>query len=248
MFGWLKRKGLIILLSFVTGILAASAYVYASENIRIVVNGVEIESDVSPEIINGRVMVPIRWVSEALNANVHWDKNSRQVNVSTSSTQRDTSQLTFEEQLNQIKVPDAGLQLDTASEDEIVAFIQQVESWRSDVFSIPIIQNKWTITEQQKELMYSHLGQMLSENIIDDYFNRHYAKDGNDYRALEIDVAIIPSDWDEYIVEIVPLEDSQFNMDIKAILQQYGMINTHESLIHSIDGKLFFKSFSTTPN
>jgi len=37
--------------------------------------------DVAPRLIDGRVMVPVRWVAEALGADVQWDAESRQVTV-----------------------------------------------------------------------------------------------------------------------------------------------------------------------
>lgn len=44
-------------------------------NIKIKVDGVAIPSDVSPEIRNNRVMVPLRVISENLGAKVHWSNS-----------------------------------------------------------------------------------------------------------------------------------------------------------------------------
>ena len=54
---------------------------YAEQPIRLLVNGNEIFSDPQPTIINDRVMVPLRWISEALDAEVIWDETSRTVAV-----------------------------------------------------------------------------------------------------------------------------------------------------------------------
>lgn len=49
--------------------------------IKLVVNGLVIKPDVAPVLLNGRTMVPVRWVSEALGLNVQWDQNSYTVIV-----------------------------------------------------------------------------------------------------------------------------------------------------------------------
>ncbi len=41
------------------------------------VNGIAITLDVAPQIKNGRTLVPLRFVSESLGADVGWDKNTR---------------------------------------------------------------------------------------------------------------------------------------------------------------------------
>ncbi|MEW6183823.1 MAG: stalk domain-containing protein [Bacillota bacterium] len=44
-------------------------------------NGTEVRLDASPQIISGRTLVPLRFVSEALGAEVTWDGGSRKVNI-----------------------------------------------------------------------------------------------------------------------------------------------------------------------
>ncbi|MDD2421033.1 MAG: copper amine oxidase N-terminal domain-containing protein [Heliobacteriaceae bacterium] len=78
---WLFVIGVVVL----TGLFAATAF--AGNPIKLMINGQEIKPDVPPQIINGRTMVPIRWVTEALGANVEWDNSSNAVliNQKTSS-------------------------------------------------------------------------------------------------------------------------------------------------------------------
>ena len=41
-----------------------------------------VQMDVAPEIIApGRTMLPLRWIAEALDCNVYWDQDTRQVKV-----------------------------------------------------------------------------------------------------------------------------------------------------------------------
>ena len=53
------------------------------QEISIFVNGNKIETDVPPQIIEGRTMVPIRFVAEAFGAEVKWDEDNRDVIIQT---------------------------------------------------------------------------------------------------------------------------------------------------------------------
>ncbi|HAG10377.1 MAG TPA: hypothetical protein DCK76_03100 [Desulfotomaculum sp.] len=52
---------------------------FAASTIKIFINDKEITTDVQPQIIQGRVMVPLKWVVQALGANVKWDNETRTV-------------------------------------------------------------------------------------------------------------------------------------------------------------------------
>ena len=54
--------------------------------IKIVVNGERVNSDVQPFILDGRVMVPIRFVGEALGAEVSWDNERGEAAVALGNT------------------------------------------------------------------------------------------------------------------------------------------------------------------
>ncbi|RPF47105.1 copper amine oxidase-like protein [Thermodesulfitimonas autotrophica] len=80
----MKRAALVaILVGFLLffGFAAAGAW----QNVRLFVNGREIYPDVPPQIINGRTLVPLRAVAEALGADVRWDGNNKTVYVYRSS-------------------------------------------------------------------------------------------------------------------------------------------------------------------
>lgn len=47
--------------------------------IKLIIDGKEIETDVPPQIINGRTMVPVRVVAENLGCAVKWDKQNNTV-------------------------------------------------------------------------------------------------------------------------------------------------------------------------
>jgi len=74
------RKLNIFLLTaiFVFGLSCVSL---AANQIKIFVNDKEVNSDVPPQMINGRIMVPIRVVSESLGAEVKWDETTQSVHI-----------------------------------------------------------------------------------------------------------------------------------------------------------------------
>ena len=53
---------------------------------KIVINGNPIASDVPPQVIKGRTMVPVRIISEASGARVNWNQQSRRVTVSSENS------------------------------------------------------------------------------------------------------------------------------------------------------------------
>lgn len=75
---WLILTGVVILA------VALTTVAFAANPIKLIVNGQEIKPDVSPQIINGRTMVPVRWVAEALGADVQWDEHANAVRINSS--------------------------------------------------------------------------------------------------------------------------------------------------------------------
>lgn len=78
----MKKKLLVVFGIFVLLIALATA-AFADKPIKLIVNGSIIETDVAPQLIDGRTMVPIRWVAEAIGAEVHWEEENRNVQIKT---------------------------------------------------------------------------------------------------------------------------------------------------------------------
>lgn len=80
-----------------------------SDEIKILVNGEKVESDVSPIIVDDRTLVPVRAIFEALGAEVDWDKNTRTViskmGESTVSMQIGNKTITVNGEVKEIDVP-----------------------------------------------------------------------------------------------------------------------------------------------
>lgn len=62
-------------------VLALGVSAVALDQVRLLVNGKEVVSDVPPQIIDGRTLVPARALAEALGATVTWDAEKRAVVV-----------------------------------------------------------------------------------------------------------------------------------------------------------------------
>lgn len=90
-----------IILGLAALLTTSTAVVQAADSIKLLVNGKEIKADVAPRIVEGRVMVPLRWVSEALGArDVHWDASKRQVSLSSKSGGGQIWEGEFEQELD----------------------------------------------------------------------------------------------------------------------------------------------------
>lgn len=76
-----KKYIAIISLTAIITLLAGLSY--ANESISVQVNGKSISMDTPAQIINGRTMVPVRFVSEALGAKVSWDEKTSTVIIAT---------------------------------------------------------------------------------------------------------------------------------------------------------------------
>jgi hypothetical protein len=71
-------------------LLATTTFAVATPQvIKLVINGKEIHPDVAPQIINGRVMVPARFVAEPLGATVEWDDANKTVLIFSKSVYAD---------------------------------------------------------------------------------------------------------------------------------------------------------------
>jgi hypothetical protein len=55
-------------------------------NISIYVNGKKVTPEIEPFIYNGRTLVPLRFVSEALNKEVTWDDKTSRININDKGT------------------------------------------------------------------------------------------------------------------------------------------------------------------
>ncbi len=93
----MRRKCAFLVVMSLVVVMFCSVWAFANNPIRVFVNGNEIKSDVPAQSIQGRTMVPLRAIGEALGADVKWDAGSNSV-IITSANQPATSQQTTSQQ------------------------------------------------------------------------------------------------------------------------------------------------------
>jgi FKBP-type peptidyl-prolyl cis-trans isomerase len=84
-FAVVKTRFIYVLISILVGILfslSSSSLAFADNRISLAVNGQTIQCSQPPQIINGRTLVPLRDLDDALGAQTAWDANTQQVTVS----------------------------------------------------------------------------------------------------------------------------------------------------------------------
>ncbi|TJY41308.1 copper amine oxidase N-terminal domain-containing protein [Cohnella pontilimi] len=99
----------------IVSVVAASAIViastsFASSPIKLVVNGKTIATDVPPQIIKNRTMVPIRSAGEALGAKVGWNQETRTVTIDRPNSGSDQRQIELLNQWVAAKSPEGAVQ------------------------------------------------------------------------------------------------------------------------------------------
>lgn len=74
----------LIIFIIIIGVIPSKAF--ASDDIKVFVDGKYIEFDVAPQVINGRTMVPVRAIFEAVGAKVDWNQITSTVSALKGST------------------------------------------------------------------------------------------------------------------------------------------------------------------
>lgn len=81
------KKKLLLVLVLVTLLVGSVSAVSASSPAQLFFNGKELKTDVPPQIVDGRLLVPVRVVSEALGAIVTWDAENNSVAIESKENQ-----------------------------------------------------------------------------------------------------------------------------------------------------------------
>lgn len=128
----MKRNKIIFACSLILLFFTLTAFTTIKPPIQLIINGKEIKTDVPAQLISDRVMVPVRWVAEALGADVRWNQRVVYVNSKflPSITKETVIDLLKSQGKNKNKYFFAGLQyelvdLDGDNELEIVVKIDE---------------------------------------------------------------------------------------------------------------------------
>lgn len=75
----MKRKSILTMIIAFVMLLSSVTPVFAERPIKVMVGGEILETDVAPEIVEGRILLPLRAVFEAIGAEVLWDGETKTV-------------------------------------------------------------------------------------------------------------------------------------------------------------------------
>ncbi|MBO8159553.1 stalk domain-containing protein [Thermosyntropha sp.] len=115
----------------------------------------QVVMDVAPEIYKNRLMLPVRWIAEALDAQVEWNQLEKKITVMVKDNDPKNSELYFVEEDT----------LETAVYNNYDAFITKEYTWH-DRYG-----NKWTWKVDIPEAIYSYSYDKLRlhEQLVKDY-------------------------------------------------------------------------------
>lgn len=224
---WVTRKEIWITAMITFVLTMAAVTVYAANPINIFVDGEEVSSDVPPQIIDDRVMVPVRWVSEALGADVHWDQENDQVII---HTVIDDDQI-VQDKVSNLQAPELDFQLETATEQQLLGYLKEADEWIHDVLMIPEAELQ-AITQADKDFMQAHLNKGFSQEVIAQYFDRLYDQWENGLYTLKATGLTQFSWWfDTFDVEVSEGSTGKYDVMITAVSISEGMTSTLDATI-----------------
>lgn len=140
----------------------------APANISILIDDLEVEMDVPPDVRDGRTMVPIRAVAEALGADVSWDQATQQVNMTragvTVTMTLDSTTATIDDQTVEMDVAPYATEGRTLIPARYVAeFFGQKVDWDGNRRQVLITEDKSVAGDSNLEAWALPMGAMLSK-------------------------------------------------------------------------------------
>lgn len=155
-----------------------SSVALADANITVLINSLKLKTDVAPQIVNDRTMVPLRAIAENMGAEVIWNNNSRIVTI---NSKQSTIILTFNS--NTALVNDREVKLDqpvTIMKDRTMVPLRFISEnlganvkWNNNTRTVVIEKNNSTEAVKKSPYTYSD-----SEHVITDMdeFIKHYGE------------------------------------------------------------------------
>lgn len=87
------NKRIVKILAGVVLLLCLGAFVLADSPIKLFLNGQEIITEVSPKIVDGKVLAPLGVIAEAFDATVKWDEKTKSVSIEAKQTETQQAQV-----------------------------------------------------------------------------------------------------------------------------------------------------------
>ncbi|MGI6317606.1 MAG: stalk domain-containing protein [Dethiobacteria bacterium] len=103
------KKKIFIFVMVALLLLCSVSSVFAHSSIKMYFNGKEVFSDVSPKVVNGRLLVPIRIITERLGALIKWNEKHNSVEINFEELQAQKTRISLLESALAPKDPDAAV-------------------------------------------------------------------------------------------------------------------------------------------
>ena len=163
---------------------------FANNPIKLLINGKYIQCDVQPQIINGRVMIPARYVAEELGATVSWDQINQTVIINRKKNTPSTSTNTNKIDIN-------------ADKQEFLALKTKADAIIADSYNM-VMNNEYNKSAYNR-CLEAKSDFMKWGNITPDYSTAksYYEKVLSDIGILNVDNEFLSQypGHDEYISE-----------------------------------------------
>lgn len=135
----------------------------ANSPIKLVVNGNTINCDVPPQIINGRVMVPARYVAENLGASVVWHSDYNTVVVTSNNNaalndlpkNTNNAQAAQQQQIKKVKIYYEKVKSATNSVANLLENNPNIEELNAQIKALTVLENEltsWGTLDEYKEI------------------------------------------------------------------------------------------------
>lgn len=194
------------------------------------VNGKPIELDVAPQIVNGRTLVPVRFVAESFGADVKWDAETRTASI-TKMPDKQFSEFPTHRTYTLYSVDGRKVEVE---QDELAAYKKVY--WYDE----PVI-FMYSLDGEKSIVMYSNIEKQKSVGWYEEPVTKMYAADGrsNVFPTANVD-AQKKVGWYTYPVTTVYKQDGTSKIIPTSDLSSYtssGWASEPYVTLYTLDGK-----------
>ena len=232
-----KILALFLVLSVVLG-MATTFNVYAAEEIKVIVKDEEKVFDQMPVIVDGRTLVPMRGIFEALGAPVYWDDTTKTVTAKKSGK---TISLVIGEKTavvdGEIKTMDVAPEIINGRTMVPVRFISEAlgeeVGWDADTRTVIVGKGKLHMAEIKNPIKRPVPTEFTKSNNLDDLIF-YEVPDEDEFKAS------IPDKFDELISPEDLLDPSQMDIQVEGLDVKTSIVG--------VDGADFIKALRVEVN
>jgi len=151
--------------ALICSLLFVGSSAIANSPISLIIDGQNIQCDVPPQIINGRVMVPARFVAEPLGARVEWSERSQAVMIMSPEYERtmsapDTSATTIDQEKYEVQTK---ISHTNAVMDKAIGEFYDEKNYQAAIDELIALEHEWISWGTLDE--YTHIKELYLQAI-----------------------------------------------------------------------------------